>query len=251
MGCLVSVLNFLFLLWVVNLAWRFLIAPLILGEAAAPRKPLGRERYLRLLMPLLAKIAKADGRVSEREIDRVEAIFRSLGLSDEERRFAARVFSESKDSPGLFDAAAHELARAVGNFELRVVTFQYLVVVAAADGTVSDAERAMLARAAEIFGIPAPLAAQLFAQLAGGGPRTGGGRAAPRREAHSRAEDLALLGLPPSAGEAEIKKAYRQKVKELHPDRLQAQGLPQAMLRQASERMAAITAAYARLMGKA
>ena len=221
MGCVVSILHFLFLLWLVNLAWRFLIAPLFLGEEAAPRRAVGRERYLRLLMPLLAKIAKADGRVSEREIDRVEAIFRSLGLSEAERRMAARVFSESKDTPGRFDAAAHELARAVGNFELRVVTFQYLVLVAAADGTVSDAER-----------------------------DPGGGRAEPRHEPHSRAEDLALLGLPPSAAEADIKKAYRQKVKELHPDRLQAQGLPQAMLRQASERMAAINAAYARLVGK-
>lgn len=251
MGCVVSILHFLFLLWLVNLAWRFLIAPLFLGEEAAPRRAVGRERYLRLLMPLLAKIAKADGRVSEREIDRVEAIFRSLGLSEAERRMAARVFSESKDTPGRFDAAAHELARAVGDFELRVVTFQYLVLVAAADGAASDAERAMLARAAAIFGIPAPLAEQLFAQLTGRGPHPGGGRAEPRREPHSRAEDLALLGLPPSAAEADIKKAYRQKVKELHPDRLQAQGLPQAMLRQASERMAAINAAYARLMGKA
>ena len=81
------------------------------------------------------------------------------------------------------------------------------------------------------------------------GPRGGGSGAGPRTQsAPSRAQDLALLGLPATATDDDIKRAYRRKVKELHPDRLQAQGLPEAMLRQASERMAAINAAYARLI---
>jgi DnaJ like chaperone protein len=58
---------------------------------------------------------------------------------------------------------------------------------------------------------------------------------------------LALLGLSSNASQETIKKAYRQKVKELHPDRLQAQGLPEAMLQEATNRMAAINAAYDRL----
>lgn len=247
MGCLFGIIKFLALLFVVNFVWNFLIAPLLGLRATPNRTADNRAHFLRLLMPLLAKIAKADGRVSEREIDRVEAIFRSLSLSPEERRYAAEVFSQSKDTPEQFDAAAHAFAMGVRAFELRLVTFQYLVLVACADGSVSPAERDMLARAAAIFGIPPQLAARLFAEAAG--TRGGGSGAGPRTQsAPSRAQDLALLGLPATATDDDIKRAYRRKVKELHPDRLQAQGLPEAMLRQASERMAAINAAYARLI---
>ena len=57
-----------------------------------------------------------------------------------------------------------------------------------------------------------------------------------------------MLGLGPGASDDDIRRAYRRKVKELHPDRLQAQGLPEAMLKQATARMAAINAAYSRLI---
>ncbi len=248
MGCLGSILQFFFWLIVVNFAWNFLIAPLVGAKPSPQRTATNKTRFLRLLMPLLAKIAKADGRVSEHEIDRVESIFRTLELSPEERRYAAQIFSESKDTPEEFDAAAAAFAMNVSSFELRTITFQFLVLVASADGTVSAAERAMLIRAATRFRIPPQLAEQIFAQMAGS--RARGGARPSRPEAPSRAQDLALLGLPANASDDDIRKAYRKKVKELHPDRLQAQGLPEAMLKQASERMAAINAAYARLIDK-
>lgn len=248
MGCIWGFLQLLFWLFVINFAWNFLIAPFIGIKTSPQRAALNKTRFLRLLMPLLAKVAKADGHVSEHEIDRVESIFRSLHLSPEERRYAAQIFSESKDTPEEFDAAAAAFAMGVPSFELRIITFQFLVLVACADGAVSPAERDMLSRAAARFRIPPQLAAQIFAQVAG--TRAHGSSRPYRPAAPSRAQDLALLGLPPNASDDDIRKAYRKKVKELHPDRLQAQGLPEAMLKQASERMAAINAAYARLIGK-
>lgn len=266
MGCIGSVLQFIFLLWVIELAWRYLVRPLFGqgggGGGASGGASTGgdatRRRFLALLMPLLAKIAKADGRVSEREISGVESIFRELGLSPEERRYAAEVFSRSKDNLEDFDADAQTFARTYGNFELRVVTFQYMVRVACADGSLSAREREMLTRAVLHFRIPAILARQIVEAIAGGGSFRrsaweGGGAGGrrtppPQPDAPSREEDLALLGLAPGASDNDIRKAYRRKAKELHPDRLQAQGLPEAMLRQASERMAAINAAYARLI---
>ena len=247
MGCLGSILQFLFWLFVINFALDFLIAPLIGARPATRRAATNKPRILRLLLPLLAKLATADGPVREHELDRVESTVHLHQLSTEERRYAAQIFSESKDTPDEFDAAAAAFAMGVPSFELRIITFQFLVLVACADGSVSPAERDMLSRAAARFQIPPQLAAQIFAQVTGA--RAGGTRSQ-RQEAPSRAQDLALLGLPPNASDDDIRKAYRKKVKELHPDRLQAQGLPEAMLKQASERMAAINAAYARLVGK-
>lgn len=262
MGCLWNLLVFLWLFWLLRAVWRQLILPLF--GAASPRRPqpdaaaddprAARVRYLSLLMPLLAKIAKADGRVSEREISGVERIFRELNLTDGERRQAQTLFSKSKDSLFQFEDAAHAFARACPDFELRVLTFQFIARVACADGTPPLRARQMLVRAAQVFGIPRALAENILLSVGGDafgaeGQGFGSHRHAPppRPSGPSRAEDLALLGLSPSASAEDIKRAYRQKVKELHPDRLQAQGLPESMLRQATERMAAINAAYDRL----
>lgn len=261
MGCLWNLLVFLWLFWLVRAAWRQLILPLF-GASPPPRPEpetddprAARVRYLSLLMPLLSKIAKADGRVSEREISGVERIFRELNLSDDERRRAQRLFSESKDSLFQFEDAAHAFARACSDFELRVLTFQFMARVACADGSPPLRARQMLVRAAQVFGLPRILVENILLNLSGrrfGDSAHGGAddyrQAPPRRPMPSRTEDLALLGLGPNASAEDIKRAYRQKVKALHPDRLQAQGLPESMLRQATERMAAINAAYDRLV---
>lgn len=262
MGCLWNLLVFLWLFWLVRTAWRQLILPLF-GASPPPRPQpnsetngprAARARYLSLLMPLLAKIAKADGRVSEREISGVERIFRELNLSDNERRQAQRLFSESKDSLFQFEDAAHAFARGCTDFELRVLTFQFMARVACADGTPPLRARQMLVRAAQVFGLPRALAERILLNLSGqrfwDSAQNGANdyrQTPPRRPMPSRSEDLALLGLGHDASAEDIKRAYRQKVKALHPDRLQAQGLPESMLRQATERMAAINAAYDRL----
>ncbi len=225
----------------------------ILGEKAgganfgATREQALRN-YLSVLMPLLAKIAKSDGRVNEDEISSVEKILRQLNLSDEMRRYAQHCFIRAKDSSIPFEQYAIQFAETVPNFEIRLMTFQFMVAVACADNHVSDQERRLLLNAARIFELPPQLVQQIFAQIFGdrGGRQQRSEQRTSSRQ-HSRAADLQLLGLGANATADEIKRAYRQKVKELHPDRLQAQGLPEAMLKQATERMAEINAAYERL----
>jgi DnaJ like chaperone protein len=252
MGCL---WNFVLFFLVIPFVWNHVIAPLFRTKetrtddnfAVGGLSP--KERYLSLLMPLLAKIAKADGRVTEQEIAKVEAIFAELRLTREERLFARRCFNETKDSPRRFETFAMAFAKVNYDFEVRLLTFKFMVRVAGSDQLLSEGERQMLAYAGLYFGIPREIIVELLR------PFTLGGRA--EREERSRTyrtssvqqreQDLALLGLKKHATADEIKKAYRQKVKELHPDRLHAQGLPEAMLKAATERMAAINAAYDRL----
>ena len=44
--------------------------------------------------------------------------------------------------------------------------------------------------------------------------------------------------------DTEIKKAYRRLIREYHPDKLMGQGLPEAMIKEATERSQEIQAAY-------
>ena len=246
MGCLFKLFLIFF---VIPFIWYELILPLF--NKARPGNTQGdgataRMRYLQHLMPLLAKLAKADGRISEDEISNVETIFAELRLNPTECTFAKQAFNAAKNDRFSFMMAALRFAQAGYDVEMRVLTFQWMVRLAASDGAITDAELQLLLQSGSIFRLPHQIVMETLHRF--GGARTHGRgthRQAP--DPSQREQDLALLGLSSNASQETIKKAYRQKVKELHPDRLQAQGLPEAMLQEATNRMAAINAAYDRL----
>lgn len=60
----------------------------------------------------------------------------------------------------------------------------------------------------------------------------------------SLAEAYEVLGLPASAGPAELSKAYRRQLSRNHPDKLKANGLPESMLAHAQQRTQQIIEAW-------
>ena len=59
-----------------------------------------------------------------------------------------------------------------------------------------------------------------------------------------------MLGCSQSATDDELRRAYREKAKQLHPDVLRAQGLSDELVSRASEQMARLNAAWATLRQK-
>ncbi len=74
---------------------------------------------------------------------------------------------------------------------------------------------------------------------------TGGSYEPPGGSPATRLQDAyAALGLKESATDSEVKKTYRRLMSENHPDKLMAKGVPDEMLKMATERSQEISTAY-------
>jgi len=81
------------------------------------------------------------------------------------------------------------------------------------------------------------------------GAHTGGysGSRPEENAGQALARAYTLLELTPPVTDEQVVKAYRRQMSKHHPDKLQAQGLPESMLERAKERTQQIQAAYERI----
>ncbi len=178
------------------------------------------------VIALGAKMAKADGRVTEDEVSAFEQVFR---VPPEQRRQVARLFNQARRDTFGFEAYARQIAAL---FEPRSAVLEELLQclfhIARADGRVDEQELDYLRRVAAIFGFgEADLRRMRAAE-----------------EAPGAADPHAVLGVSPEADAATVKAAYRRLIRENHPDTLIAQGMPEEFVAVANDKMAAINAAY-------
>ena len=84
----------------------------------------------------LAKIAKADGRVSEEEVSKIESfISNKFNFTEDERNFAIKIFQKAKSDNVSFDAYAKQLYQLLGSSPNSLLVFyELLFELAMADG---------------------------------------------------------------------------------------------------------------------
>lgn len=221
-------------------------------QAASPEALAQVQRqFFDTTFTLLGFVAKADGRISEAEIAQAESLFRQLRLNPAQRQAAIVRFREGAQ-PG-FDPAATvaAFARRVGpRRQLQQTLFAFLASIALADGDLHAPERAALHRIAALLEVsPAEvdrLVAMLSAQArfhSSGAGSAGSGAGRPSSGGRLR-DAYEALGVESTASDAEIKKAYRRLMSENHPDKLMAKGVPDDLLKMATERAQEISTAY-------
>ena len=190
---------------------------------------------------VMGQLAKADGVVSRDEIRLAERVMDEMRLPEAHRRLARRLFREGRASDFPVDEVLDQLRRECrysGN--LLTVFVEILLHAAFADGVLHAGERALLETVCRRLRLPAGELDRLEATIRAEHRAQAGTSA----EALSAADACAILGVDETSTDAELKRAYRRMMNRHHPDKLVAKGLPEEMMRVATEKTREIRAAW-------
>ncbi len=180
------------------------------------------------VIALGAKLAKADGEVTRNEVATFREIF---AIPEEELANAARVYNLARQDVAGFDAYAHKVRAMFGEDHRDVLTdlLEGLFQIAVADGSYHANENDYLAEVARIFGLGDGCFRAIRARFVEGAPR----------------DPYDVLGLVEGAPLDAVRAAWRQAVKDNHPDAMIARGIPPEALKLAERRLIDINKAWA------
>jgi DnaJ like chaperone protein len=204
-----------------------------------------REEFFRATFEIMGHVAKADGRVSEAEIDAARRLMQEFELGPADTAAAINCFrtgkSASFDANGRIDrlrevcAMRFDILRAFMEFQLRA---------ALAGNGISPPARVILLRLAERLGFSGLEFAYMEAGVRARQGRGGSSRTGAAQRGSSLAECYEELEIDAKSSDAEVTKAYRRQMSRHHPDKLVANGLPESMAQMAKEKTQRIQEAY-------
>ena len=176
-----------------------------------------------------AKLAKADGEVTDDEVQVFSQVFRA---APEDAASVRRVFNIARQTVRGYEGYAARIARRSGDRPcLLEGVLDGLFYIAGADGVVTLDEMIYLQKVSSIFGFSEADFRRIKASHLG-----------------ADADDpYEILGVSHSADFNTIKIAYRKLMADHHPDRLLMNGAPVEFEQRAHEKAAAITSAYAKI----
>ena len=200
-----------------------------LRRAANPERR--RVAFTIAAIALAAKMARADGDASAAEFATFQRLFH---VEAAEAGNARRFYDLAKRSMAGFEAYAGQAASLLGPASPMLEDLlDALWLIAAVDGY-HPAEIAYLDQVAARLGFDAAATARVRA-----------------RHLEPADEDpWAVLGVAPGADAATLRRAYHALVREYHPDRHLALGVPAEFIRVTEARMAAINGAYRKVTGR-
>jgi len=182
------------------------------------------------LVALGAKMAKADGQVSNSEVAAFKRVFQA---SPENEDTIGRFFDLARQTTLGYQRYARIIAK---RFRAQPAALEDvldgLFHIALADGIVTDEEMSFLEQVGDIFGF----SEREFRRI---------------KIAHmGRAADdpYLILGIDEDISDADLKRAYRRMAAANHPDRMIARGLPKELVGLANHKMAMVNKAYAEIV---
>lgn len=184
------------------------------------------------VIALGAKMAKADGQVTRDEVTAFREVFR---IAPRDEKEAAKVFNLARQDVAGFDVYARRIADMFGpRSETLADILDGLFHIAMADGGYHPSEDEFLAEVARIFGMDDTRFRNIRF----------------RHVPDAIADPYSILGLDPGATYDEARAAWKAAVRECHPDRLAARGLPEEAVGMAERRMMDLNRAWEEITAK-
>ncbi|MCW8399725.1 co-chaperone DjlA [Legionella sp. PATHC038] len=217
---------------------------------------------------IMGHLAKADGRVTQQELDMARLFMDEMRLNNEQKNRAKHLFNEGKQPKFNLDAMLEELKKTCkDNRDLLRLFIDIQYRAAQADGL--DARKIqVLDKIFSRLGF-APLHNQYRFYEDFGTSYSSESQYNSKQQSEQSQQSYssshsyssysrynyqptktnmdyayALLEVSPDASKQEVKKAYRRLLSRNHPDKLIAQGLPQEMIKMANEKTQKIVKAY-------
>jgi DnaJ like chaperone protein len=195
---------------------------------APPERSVG---FAIAVIALGAKMAKADGQVTRDEVAAFREVFQ---IAQNDEAGAARVFDMARtDIAGYQDYAARIQRMFAANPSTLCDLMEGLFHIAMADGFYHPGENEFLQDVSRIFGQTPEQFMALRARFVPDAPR----------------DPFAVLGVSADMPREEIRKHWRQLVRDTHPDAMIGRGVPEEAVRLAEKRLIDINRAWDEING--
>ena len=215
------------------------------SKVLAARQAMVKKCY-GMFFQCMGKLAKADGRVSEDEAEFVRQLMNSWQFDADFRREMKNEFNTGRDTSESFAGLVSKLNGLIDTLQspdLKKNLTEILCLLVAVDHIASENEQSMLREAGRILNTEY-VVNEFFAANSS---RSGNHYQHPTDKVDNTSsldECYKLLGITADASNAEVKKAYRKKAAEFHPDKVQGSGLSNAFIQFAKEEFQKISNAY-------
>lgn len=196
------------------------------GDCAPDPNDVG---FTAAVVGLGAKMAMADGRVTDEEVMVFSRVFRT---APKDAAAVRRVFNLAQQTVRGYESYARKIGRKYKDRPcLLEGVLDGLFMIAGADGVVTADEMTYLETVAQAFGFSDATFRRIRASHLGA----------------DRDDPYHILGVAHDADFGDIRIAYRQLMADNHPDRLIRNGAPPEYEAAANRKAATITTAYARI----
>ncbi|ATX81718.1 DnaJ like chaperone protein [Mariprofundus ferrinatatus] len=191
--------------------------------------------FYQIVFSMLAKMAKADGSISAKEAEHINNLAtHELQMDLDTKKVAKQAFNSAlKDDNTIYDYAK-KLKQLTASRELLELVYRFLFTVAYADKTTHPDEIEILKNIPPYLGLPSSSYDVLREEFEG--------------VSIELSQAYELIGCKPDDTDAAVKKAWRNRCNEYHPDKLMSKNLPDAFMKFAHEQMHQINQAYETIM---